>query len=93
MHPASQPLLLLNVAVTFLYWPICLVLMVRRMQRQAVFYHSRSAALALGHLQTCMRKKCVYTCRAQKLQHAEYADEHTISQVHASKLDERTLTN
>ncbi len=35
----------------------------------------------------------MHTCDAQKVQHAEYANEHTVLQVHASKVDESTLTN
>ena len=64
--------------------------MIRRMQRQAVSYHSRSAALASGH-SPAYAQECVHACGAQKVQHAEYANEHTLLQVDAS--NESTLTN
>ncbi len=43
-------------------------------------------------LKACAQE-CMHTCGAQKVQHAEYADERTISQVHASKVDESLLTS
>ena len=63
--------------------------MVRRKQQQASFSHSRSC---LRLSSKACAQVCMHTCDVKKVRHAEYADEHTISQIHASKVDESTLT-